>query len=89
MSGIDLVHREATKTNIKQDAAYILQFHAALKELNTKIRRSSRRVGGGHVNKLDIRNIDNDKPGDDAYYEELVHHTSQPDTENVTQSGVV
>ena len=39
--------------------------------------------------RLDIRNIDNDKHVDDAHYEELVCHTSQPDTENVTQQGVV
>ena len=39
--------------------------------------------------KLEIRTMANDGPGDDAHYENLVDHNSQPDTENVTQQGVV
>ena len=36
MRGTELVHHEATKTNGKQDAAYIRQFHKALQDLKTK-----------------------------------------------------
>ena len=36
MKGIDLVHHEATKTNSKQDAAYIRHFHEAFKDIKTK-----------------------------------------------------
>ena len=38
---------------------------------------------------LHIRSVNNDMRGDATYYEKVICHNSQPDTENVTQQGIV
>ena len=49
MRGIDLVHHEATKTNSKQDAAYIRHFHKALKDIKTKSKHTAAYVRHFHA----------------------------------------
>ena len=55
---------------------------------------NTRRVGRGHFIKFQVQFAHSQHrrrhtQTDDALYEELVCHNSQPDTENVSQQGVV